>query len=384
MSSVPGPEKELPGDVMQNPFYSDSSSNASEELNDDSLGFDIDFCEDGGKASMEEFDNCHERMEPVIISDSNSRSKVQDEKVLPQSTLAKFGFTKHIISKSGENCSVQIPPISPRQKRIPCKYCNLTFINSQGLGVHTKCAHFEVINKLDQKMNESPRVVLGCGGGSASSTKDNVADVIIEQSIDDVEDPNSKNDKDEQLQSSSKQRGASKRQNYSLSFKAESIAECEAGMLMSEVADKYRVSISMISKWLKDKEKIVNKAKSESKKLFKFRPKIIKNRVLFEKLHEKFTAARSRGQCVGFNWLFVTAKKIKKDLDGGHIGKHVVRSFTTKYNIKMRRKQRNKKHAKDFFPVSVLTWIRVHLHLRLKGKRHTSQAMPKMKDTITK
>ena len=43
---------------------------------------------------MEEFDKCHERKEPVIISDSNNRSKVQDEKVLPQSTLAKFGFTK--------------------------------------------------------------------------------------------------------------------------------------------------------------------------------------------------------------------------------------------------------------------------------------------------
>jgi len=81
--NVPGAnsslEKELLGNVMQNPLYSDSSSNASEQLNDDegtitdSLVVDNDLYEDGGKASMEDFDNCHERKECGSISSSEEK-----------------------------------------------------------------------------------------------------------------------------------------------------------------------------------------------------------------------------------------------------------------------------------------------------------------------
>ena len=60
------------------------------------------------------------------------------------------------------------------------------------------------------------------------------------------------------------------------------------------------------------------------------------------------------GKCVGFNWLYVTAKKIKQAEDGGTIGKHVVRSFVSKYNIKMRRKQRNKKLDKETYRQDIM------------------------------
>ena len=72
-------------------------------------------------------------------------------------------------------------------------------------------------------------------------------------------------------------------------------------MTHAEVGEKYRVNVSMITKWFKDRENIVNKAKQETKNIFKRRPKTLRNRELFEKLKEKFTAASSMGKSVGFN-----------------------------------------------------------------------------------
>ena len=83
-------------------------------------------------------------------------------------------------------------------------------------------------------------------------------------------------------------------------------------MALAEVGEKNGVSVSLVSKWLKDRADIVNKAKTENEKIFKRRPKTIKQHTLYEKLYEEFTKAQELGKCVGFNWLFVTAQKIKK------------------------------------------------------------------------
>ena len=74
------------------------------------------------------------------------------------------------------------------------------------------------------------------------------------------------------------------------------------------------------------------------------------------KMKQEFQSARSKGRCVGFNWLYTTARRTKKELDGGTIGKHIVRSFIIKNNIKMRRIQSNKKKSKEIHRETIMKW----------------------------
>ena len=272
---------------------------------------------------------------------------------LPQYTLAKYGFSRKITSKSGVNCSVEIPIISPApcsiEKNIPCMHCDQLFRTKQGLGVHVKCAHLDVLKSMKGNNN----FLSGESSPQAEIEKPSQENDDVEQ-LSEEEELQSKDVNDNAGQSVKKTRGSSKRKIYTLSFKADTINDYESGMARADVGEKYGVSVSLISKWYKDKEDIVNKAKTENRKIFKRRPKTIRNRTLYEKLYEEFSKARELGKCVGFNWLFVKAKKIKQAEDGGTIGKHVVRSFVSKYNIKMRRKQRNKKLHKESFRQDVM------------------------------
>ena len=69
------------------------------------------------------------------------------------------------------------------------------------------------------------------------------------------------------------------------------------------VAEMFKVNQSMVSKWLKDKNKIFQQAAVATKRnLFKQRPSR-KYLAMYERLFQVFKEAQKKGHHVNFNWL---------------------------------------------------------------------------------
>ena len=73
----------------------------------------------------------------------------------------------------------------------------------------------------------------------------------------------------------------------------------------------------------------------------------------------KFKAARSKGYCVDFNWLWSKARVTKRELtDNANttVRKHVVVSFLKRYNVRMRARQRGMKLARQTLEPELKKW----------------------------
>ena len=58
-----------------------------------------------------------------------------------QPTLAAFGFTKKVVHRRQE-IKVDIPTYAEEEKKlIKYSHCEVSFVNQQGLSVHTMCKH---------------------------------------------------------------------------------------------------------------------------------------------------------------------------------------------------------------------------------------------------
>ena len=111
------------------------------------------------------------------------------------------------------------------------------------------------------------------------------------------------NTKDYEQVETEKRRGCDIRKSLTNKFKSKTIAEVECGMKQIDVAEKYHVNRSQLSKWTKHKDKITRAAVDENKKMFtKIRPSAKYNE-MFWVLREQFLKARSQGRRVDFNWL---------------------------------------------------------------------------------
>ena len=110
-----------------------------------------------------------------------------------------------------------------------------------------------------------------------------------------------------------------------------------------DVAEKYGLNKSLISKWKKEfKSTEDTVAQNHKKVLKKIRPST-KHKELFKKLHQKFTGARSKGRKVSFAWFYANANKINREMHGNdspRLQKSVVTRFMKYYKIKLRRVQR--------------------------------------------
>ena len=112
----------------------------------------------------------------------------------------------------------------------------------------------------------------------------------------------------------------------------------------------------MVSKWCKDKAKILQCAASEYKKHLKIRP-ARKYLELSASLKEEFTSARSKGHCVNFGWLWSKARKIHRRLTNDHnatVRKHVIATFIRRNHIRMRARRRNRKQPKEAFRLDLM------------------------------
>ena len=153
-------------------------------------------------------------------------------------------------------------------------------------------------------------------------------------------------------------RGAVRREQHSVSFKAEVIYERESGLTQDAIAEKYKINRSLVSKWVKDKKKITAAAATAHKKLLKIRPGNKYSR-LFSLLMTRFKNVRSKGYGVDFNWLWSKARVAYRELTGNPsatVRKHVITTFLKRHNIRMRARQRNKKAPKQDFEVGLKKW----------------------------
>ena len=320
-----------------------------------------------------------------------------------QRSLASFpGFSVKVKSSGGNLISVAVPDIVDVDGKYDCSHCSKKFLSAQGLAVHVKCLHGDKDNK-DTNMNEqksdkvSVTASTSCdkfinvslapvsnGNGDLQPNENGAIvgkDVIVEPVeshvvVDNMDLNPSENSTPELYEENiddppaeavsvvmekkvDLRRGALKRRIYSANVKAEAISDVEAGSSMQDVALKFNVNLSLISKWVKNRSVICARAKVDKKNLFKIRPTVIKHGELYKRLYVKFTSARKRGWCVNFNWMWAHARKLYKEInndDSLNIGKYVVVKFLKIYGIRMRRKQRNKKLSKEVYRQAVMKW----------------------------
>ena len=136
------------------------------------------------------------------------------------------------------------------------------------------------------------------------------------------------------------------------SFSPSSTFHCERDLYFS-----YCTFISQISKWVKDKMKIKHAAKKAHHQSFKLRPSS-KYKEMYVVLLQKFKAAREEGYCVNFGWLWSKARTINKEQNGENtvVRKHVIATFIKRFNLRLRAKQRNRKHSKESFREGLTKW----------------------------
>ena len=103
-----------------------------------------------------------------------------------------------------------------------------------------------------------------------------------------------------------------------------------------QIVQKYGISQSLVSKWLKDKDIIIAAAADKHRKLYAKQRKSAKYLELYRLLFDQLKAARDKGRKVNFNWLWNKASSIQRDLIGGDkviIRKHVITTAVRKYNV---------------------------------------------------
>ena len=112
-----------------------------------------------------------------------------------------------------------------------------------------------------------------------------------------------------------------------------------------DVAQKYGINKSLLSKWKKDAKNIKDAVAQKQRRLLKKIRPSTRHKDLFKQLHQKFATARSKGRKVSYAWFYATANKVNKEMhgtDSPRLLKSVVTRFIKSYNIKLRPVQRKK------------------------------------------
>ena len=127
----------------------------------------------------------------------------------------------------------------------------------------------------------------------------------------------------------------------------------------NQIAQKYGISLSLASKWLKDKDSIIVAATDKHRKLYAKQRKSTKYLELYRLLFNQLKAAHHKGRKVNFNWLWSKACSTQGDLIGGDkviVRKHVITTFLRKYIVRMRACQRNRSKPKEAFRADLMKW----------------------------
>ncbi len=277
-----------------------------------------------------------------------------------QLTLGAFGFSKKVKHREEETV-VKIPESIDVEStaKVKCNHCPQLFKSPQGLSIHVRCHHPEVQKK-------GPAGPAHCLSFDEEKALDSTVSSVIKDLLDTVEQKLEKEVETDQNEKAilphsekkSWRRGQSRRGQYSAIFKSNVIADAERGDSHNELALKYKINRSLVSKWLKDKSKILKAAGGEYKKHLKNRPSR-KYNDLYLALKEKFKTAQGKGHRVNFNWLSSKARVLYREMTGDEnvvLRKHVIVNFIKRHNICMRSRQRNKNLPKESFRDKLTQW----------------------------
>ena len=126
----------------------------------------------------------------------------------------------------------------------------------------------------------------------------------------------------------------------------------------SDMAEKFGIDKSLVTKWKQNKRKIVAAACTEHKKMLRKGRPSERHRQVYNKSYKRFCHVRKRGLKVPFSWFYVTMNKIQKEIkaDGARIPKSAVTRFIRQYKIKLQRVQCKKRVEKTNFQGQMMQW----------------------------
>ena len=186
----------------------------------------------------------------------SSRKRKQSK----QLTSARWkDFTKEVEHR-GKKVKVSLPKEAVCSKTtVMCDVCQKEFLNTQGLGTHKlKC------EKTNRNSSNIPMLPVAPSTLSTSPPKTlSFVEKDVRQVLTSVDEKAVKSvDK-----KPTKQRGASRRESHTVSFKAKVLKELlYTDKSQYTVAEIFNVDQSMFSKWLKEKNKIFQQAAVATKK----------------------------------------------------------------------------------------------------------------------
>jgi len=159
-------------------------------------------------------------------------------------------------------------------------------------------------------------------------------------------------------------KGQEKRASYSVEMKAQVILEAnQSGMTQEKVAAKFNINRSMVSTWMRDKDKIMDATRRASKKFSRLRP-YTKHARLFDLLQTRLNATRLQGCLTDFPWLWAEARSIHaelKDNPEAMLCAHVVILFLKRYGVRIRVQPKYRKVTREVYEPKMKRW---HAELR--------------------
>ena len=239
----------------------------------------------------------------------NKKKKPNSNNGQRQRTLAGY-ITRETVHRD-KRIPFPIPEEVPEEARpIPCpnNNCRKRFPNKGSLKVHMKFVHPDDPDPCESSSSSTSTKPSTVQNSQESDVViQNDVDQVVKQMVDKVATKMGKSDGGRSLT-------GKKKHKYGAGFKAQAIQECNE-MTQQEVATKYRVKQSQISKWISQKDQIFADAANNLRKLLTRGRKATKHLELYNNLWEKFVNARAKGHLVNFNWLLSKARVIQKNLN---------------------------------------------------------------------
>lgn len=250
------------------------------------------------------------------------------------------GFKKTVVHKD-QTMNVEIPKVAVVEERtVKCQKCEKKFFNNQGLSVHLKCVHGSGIQNSDKTVFTI-----------ATTSTLSVTDIVKEEVKSVLNDLVKKVVAKDAKFRGGKETAGKKRCQYTAMFKANVInALDEPDATQETVADKFNISQSQVSRYVKNRSQIMKDAADSYRKKHRKGRKCRKYVRLYPALWDKFKKARAKGYRVDFHWLWSKARVLFRHQEKDEtliVGPHVIVRFLHDYKIRMRAKQRGKKQPKS-------------------------------------
>ena len=172
-------------------------------------------------------------------------------KVKRQKTLGFFDSTKTIRHR-GVGVNVEIPDeIEDDSKTVPCDICKKRLSTTHGLGMHKLTCK----KKCSDSSKSSSTITSATGANHATKISDEISSVKHQgRSVSVATELNPAEPNPPKTKAT---RRSNIHKSYIAEFQAKVIHEMQLGITQDDLANKYNISKSVNSKWLKSKEHII-------------------------------------------------------------------------------------------------------------------------------